>query len=69
MKNSSNKDLTLVILGKNQKVNEDKNVEVIYSTGENINDDIKKAKGKYIAFIKEEDKITKTYLDKVLDAT
>ena len=63
------KDLTLIIVGKKNDVREDKNVEFIYTTGENIKQLIKIASGKYIAFIREEDKISKDYLRIVLDKT
>lgn len=63
------KDLTLIIVGKNSDIREDKNVEFIYTTGENINQLIKIARGKYIAFIREEDRITKDYLGIVLNKT
>ena len=53
--------LTLVILGKNIDEKEDKDIEFIYSDGDILNN-IKKAKGKYITFIKEEDTISEDYL-------
>ena len=63
------KDLTLIIIGKNSDIREDKNVEFIYTKGENISELIKIARGKYIAFIKEEDRISKDYLRLVLEKT
>lgn len=63
------KDLTLVIIGKECDIREDKNVEFIYTNGENIKELIKIASGKYIAFIKEEDKISKDYLRLLLEKT
>ena len=61
------KDLTLIIVGKKNGANEDRNVEFLYTTGENIKTLIKIARGKYIAFIREEDKIAKDYLKLVLE--
>lgn len=56
-------NLTLIILGnENNKRTEDKNIEMIYSDGTEINQTIKKAKGKYIAFVKESDNISEKYL-------
>ena len=63
------KDLTIIVLGNFDKISEDKNIEIRYSNGTNINELINKAKGKYITFIKEEDKITKDYLEKVISKT
>ena len=61
-------DLTLIILGKeNNKKSEDKNIEMIYTDGSNLNQIIDKSKGKYLAFIKEEDKISENYLKKITD--
>ena len=61
------KDLTLIIVGKNNLITEDKNIEFIYTTGENITQLVKIARGKYIAFIREEDKIAKDYLKALID--
>lgn len=63
------KDLSLFVLGKNETVRNDKNIEIIYTNGKNIIDRIKDASGKYIAFIKDDDKIDKDYLKKVLEKT
>jgi len=63
------KDLTLIIIGNTNSEKVDKNVEFLYTTGENIKSLIKIARGKYIAFIKEEDKIAKDYLRLVLEKT
>ena len=63
------KDLTLIIIGNNSDIREDKNVEFIYTKGDNIKELIKIARGKYITFIKEEDKLSKDYLKRVLDKT
>ena len=60
-------DLTLIVLGNLSKKNEDKNIEIIYDNGDKINDCIKNAKGKYIAFIKEEDNIKNNYLKLLLE--
>lgn len=54
-------DLTLIILGNKVDKKVDKNVEILYCNGENIIDIIDNSSGKYIAFIKEEDKIVKEY--------
>ena len=63
------KDLTLIIIGKNSDIREDKNVEFFYTKGNNIKELIKIARGKYITFIKEEDKLSKDYLKLVLEKT
>lgn len=63
------KDLTLFVLGKEDKIKEDNNIEMIYNGGNGFIDKIKKAKGKYIAFIKEEDKIAKEYLKIIIEKT
>jgi hypothetical protein len=63
------KDLTLIIIGNNDDTKEDKNIEVFYTKGNNIKELIKIARGKYITFIKEEDKLSKDYLRLVLEKT
>lgn len=63
------KDLTLIIVGKNNQIKEDKNVEFIYSTGDYFKRSIKIARGRYIAFIREEDKISNDYLRSLLEKT
>ena len=63
------KDLTLIIIGKNSDIREDKNVEFFFTKGNNIKELIKIARGKYITFIKEEDKLSKDYLKLVLEKT
>ena len=60
------KELSLIVLGKIDRISEDKSIEMIYSSGSNLKTVIENAKGKYISFIKEEDKITKDYLEKVI---
>lgn len=60
-------DLTLIILGSKQGKNKNQNVEMIYCNGDNIIDNIDNASGKYIAFIKEEDKISKEYLTSLIE--
>ena len=62
-------DLTIIVIGKNSDIKKDKNVEFIYTKGINIKRLLKIARGKYIAFIQEEDKISKDYLKLVLDKT
>ena len=60
-------DLTLIVLGNNNETRQDKNVEIIYTNEfDKIIDSVKKAKGKYIVFLKEEDNISKNYLETVL---
>ena len=63
------KDLTLIIVGKNVDTRESDNVEFIYTDGSNIKSLINIARGKYIAFIREEDKIAKDYLRLILKET
>ena len=63
------KDLSLIVLGSKKETSQDKNVEIIYSNGENLLEEIKNSNGKYIAFIKDDDKIDKEYLKKLLDKT
>lgn len=63
------KDLTLIIVGNRCDIQEDKNVEFLYTNGKNIKGLIKIARGKYIAFIREEDKIAKDYLRLILEKT
>ena len=63
------KDLTLIVIGKKYEIKEDKNVEFIYTKGEGIRRYINIASGKYVAFIREEDKIAKDYLKIILDKT
>ena len=61
-------DLSLIVLGfQNNIKNEQNNVEMIYSNGINLIDTIKDSKGRYIAFIKEEDNIREDYLKTVLN--
>ena len=59
------KKLTLIVLGKNEEIKKDNDIEFIYSNGTDLKKDIKKAQGKYVAFIKEEDKIAKDYLPRL----
>ena len=63
------KDLTLIIIGKNCDIREDKYIEFFYTKGDNVKELIKIARGKYITFIKEEDKLSKDYLKLVLEKT
>ncbi len=51
------KDLTLFIIGNKNEIEEDKNIEFIYTNGKSFKSLIYIARGKYIAFIREEDKI------------
>ena len=62
-------DLSIIVIGKNSDVRKDKNVEFIYTKGINIKRLLKIARGKYVTFIQEEDKISKDYLKLVLDKT
>ena len=62
-------DLTLIVIGKNTDIRKDKNVEIIYTKGNNIKRLLKIARGKYIAFIQEEDRLSKDYLKLVLEKT
>lgn len=61
------KDLVIVILGKEQDFKLNDNIQVIYSDGSNIKELVEKTHCKYITFIKEEDRIDKTYLEKVTE--
>ena len=63
------KDLTLIIVGSKSPSKEDKNIEFLYTDGSNIKNLINIASGKYIAFIREEDKLSKDYLRLVLEKT
>lgn len=60
------KNLTLIILGKNNKIIDEKNIEMIFCDGKDIQSIIKKAKGNYITFLKEDDQINKDYLQLIL---
>ncbi len=60
-------DLTLIILGVKKGKKIDQNIEMIYCNGENIIDNVDNASGNYIAFIKEEDKISKEYLTTIIE--
>jgi len=62
-------DLTIIVIGKNSDIRKDKNVEFIYTKGINIKRLLKIARGKYITFIQEEDRISKDYLKLVLEKT
>lgn len=59
------KDLVIVILGKEQDFKLNDNISIIYSDGSNMRHLIENANSKYIAFIKEEDRIDGKYLEKV----
>ncbi len=61
------KDLTLVVIGKKNEIKEDTNIEFIYTTGENFKSIVKIARGKYVVFIREEDKLSKDYLRIILE--
>lgn len=58
--------LSIIILGNNYNINKNNNYEIIYSNGENLINNIDKAKGKYVVFINEYDKIDDKYLDIIL---
>ena len=60
------KDLTLIIVGNRSDIKEDENVEFLYTNKDNIKSLVNIASGKYIAFIREEDKIAKDYLKVLL---
>lgn len=62
-------DLTLFVLGNKEEKKKDKNIEIIYCNENNIIERIDNALGKYIAFIKEEDKIAKNYLLSITEMT
>ncbi len=63
-------DLSLIVFGKNNDIKQDKNVEIIYtSETQKIGEIVNNSKGKYVAFIKEEDNISKDYLETVLKKT
>lgn len=62
-------DLSIIVIGKNSDIRKDKNVEFIYTKGINLKRLLKIARGKYVAFIQEEDRISKDYLKLVLDKT
>ena len=63
------KDLTLFIIGNKNEIKEDKNIEFIYTNGKSFKSLIYIARGKYIAFIREEDKISNDYLKLIIDKT
>ena len=60
------KDLTIIILG-NKKVDINKDVEIIYSNGFNIQKDVEKSQGRNIVFIKPEDKLSEYYFNEILE--
>lgn len=59
-------DLTLVVLGQiEESINN--NLEILPANENNIKEVIKKAKGKYIAFLSDKDSITENYIETILE--
>lgn len=63
------KKLTIIVLGDKFNITGSEDVEILYSDGKNLIHDVIKAQGKYISFIKSEDKISDTYISKILNMT
>ena len=62
--------LTIIIFTNFNETKQDNNIEIIYTKElNNIKETIKKANGKYIVFIRENDKISKDYLQTVINKT
>ena len=57
--------LSIIIIGTKYNIKIQENIELLYCNGKNVNSVISKAKGKYVCFIKETDKISDNYLDVV----
>ena len=58
------KDITIIVIGQtNISLND--NIELLCSNGKDIIDIIKKAKGKYITFLSDNDYITENYIEKI----
>ena len=62
------KDLTIIILG-NKKNNNEEFIEIIYTNEKKLIDSIKKASGKYVLILREEDSIDTNYFDKIIEKT
>jgi len=58
-------DLSIIILGNKYNIKPSKNIEVLYANNDNLKECILNSQGKYLAFIKEDDKITEDYLKKI----
>ena len=62
--------LTLIVFTNFNEIKQEKSIEIIYTNEiDNIKEIIEEAKGKYIAFIREKDNISKDYLKIVLNKT
>lgn len=59
------KKLTLIVLGDNYEELEDAEIKIISANSENLIHKIKTANSKYIAFVKEEDKISPKYIETI----
>ena len=59
--------LSIIILGTKYDIKILDNMELLYCNGDNINDILSKAKGRYVCFIKETDKIAENYLDVIVN--
>ena len=63
------KNLTIILFGSNYDYSEEEKYEIIYINSGDYREALQRAKGKYVVFIKEDDKINKDYLKTVLEAT
>ncbi|MBR3362520.1 MAG: hypothetical protein IKG40_01185 [Bacilli bacterium] len=59
--------ISIIVLGNNKEIKNNKNVEILYSNNEKLLQDIKKAKSEYISIIKSTDEIADNYIDKILE--
>ncbi len=63
------KNLTIILFGNNESYSETDKYEIIYIKDGNYREALKRAKGYYVSFIKEEDKISPKYLETILAKT
>ena len=59
--------LSVIVLGKQYDVDVPNGVEIIYSDGTDLLNDVKKAKTKYVSFINCNDYISSNYFDRIKD--
>lgn len=63
------KNLTIILFGNNNNYLEEEKYEIIYINNGNYKEALQRAKGCYVTFVKEEDKMSKDYLKEILDKT
>ncbi len=57
------KDLAIIILGKNYNIKKKENIDIIFADNNNFLDKLYTVNSKYVTFIKEDDEITKDYIN------